>query len=99
VTYVIDDTMENRKLRGARATVREYENGDVALFYNRCRMSYRAHPKNNARISQGAIVENKRLDAAMKWIAEKQLERDQERLAGRKVPLREKDRIRQAALS
>ena len=97
--YVIEDTVENRKLRGARAAVREYENGDIALFYNERRLSYRAHSKDNARIAQGTIVNNKKLGAALRWIAEKQHERDQERLANPSIRLREKARIRQAALS
>lgn len=97
--YVIDDTVDNRKLRGARARVCEYENGDVALLYNGRRLTYRSHPKDNARIAQGAIVENKRLDAALRCIAGHQAKRDQQRLANPYISLRNKARIRQATLS
>jgi len=92
--YVIDDTEDNRKLRGGRATVCEYENGDVALFYNGRQLAYRIHPKDNARITQGSIVENKRLGAALRFIAEQQTQRDQQRLANPKITLRDKARIR-----
>jgi hypothetical protein len=98
-TYVIEDSEENRKLRGARVTVREYENGDVRLFYNGRRLSYRVHPKDNARVSQGSIVENKRLDAALRFIAEKQTHRDRDRLVNPKITLRDKARIPQGASS
>jgi hypothetical protein len=97
--YVIDDTVENRKLRGAKARVCEYENGDVALFYNGRRLPYRSHPKDNARIAQGSIVENKRIDAALRFIAGKQAQRDRQRLANPYISVRNKARIRQAALS
>ena len=85
--------MENRKLRGARATVSEHENGEVVLFYNGRRLAYRVHPKDNARIAQGSIVENKRLDAVLKVIAQ---QRDRQRLDNPKITLREKARIRRA---
>lgn len=96
--YVIEDSVENRKLRGARATVREYETGDVGLFYDERRLNYRVHPKDNARVTQGSIVENKRLEATLRWVTKQQRERDQERLANPKITLRDKERIRRAAL-
>ena len=95
--YVIEDTVENRRLRGARATVCEYESGEVVLLYEGRRLAYRVHPKDNARIAQGTIVENKRLDAVLKAIAEQQQQRDRRRLANPKISLREKDRILRAA--
>lgn len=97
--YVIEDTVENRRLRGARATVCEYESGEVVVLYDGRRLSYRVHPKDNARIAQGTIVENKRLDAVLKAIAEQQQQRDRRRLANPKISLREKDRILRATAS
>jgi transposase len=96
MVYVIQDTVENRKLRGARATVSEHENGDVVLACNGRRLAYRVHPKDNARITQGSVVENKRLDAVLHVIARQQLERDRQRLANPKITLRDKARIRRA---
>jgi hypothetical protein len=77
----------------------EYENGDVALFYNGRQLAYRIHPKDNARITQGSIVENKRLGAALRFIAEQQTQRDQQRLANPKITLRDKARIRRTSPS
>ncbi len=58
---------------------------------------YRAHPKDEARVPQGTIVENKRLGEALGWIAERQRRRDIERLANPQITLRAKKRIRAAA--
>jgi len=44
-------------------------------------------------VNQGAVVENKRLGAALSVIQASQLERDKVRLASKKLTLREKDRI------
>jgi hypothetical protein len=95
--YVIEDDEENRRLRGHRVTVHEDEHGTITIRHEGRELSHRAHPKENARITQGAIVENKRLGAALQWIAEQQRHRDVERLADRKVTLRGKKRIREAA--
>src|SRR6267154_1084702 len=48
---------------------------------------------------QGAVVENKRLGAALSVIQASQLERDKVRLASRKLTLREKDRIEAARIT
>lgn len=97
VLYVLEDTVENRKLRGHHLTVHENQHGELTLRHGGRVIRHRAHAKDEARISQGAIVENKRLGAALTWIAERQRERDVQQLADPKVSLRNKARIRAAA--
>jgi hypothetical protein len=97
ILYVIEDTEENRRLRGYPVTVHEHEDGKIVIRHAGRELPYHAHPKETARITQGAIVENKRLDAALQWIAKQQRQRDLKRLANRKVTLRTKKRIREVA--
>lgn len=97
ILYVLEDTVENRKLRGHHVTVREHENGSLGIGHAGRTILFRAHAKDEARISQGAIVENKRLGAALGWIAERQRQRDLERLANPKVSIRQKKRLRATA--
>jgi hypothetical protein len=61
------------------------------------KLPHHAHPKETAGGTQGAIVENKRLDAALQWIAKQQRQRDLKRLANRKVTLGTEKRIREVA--
>ena len=97
VLYILEDTVENRKLRGHYVAVHEHENGTLTISHAGRMILFRAHAKDVARISQGAIVENKRLGAALGWIAERQRERDLERLANPKISLRQKKQIRATA--
>lgn len=97
VLYVLEDTVENRKLRGHHVTVHENEGGELTIRHDRRVLWHRAHAKDEARISQGEIVENKRLGAALSWIAERQRERDGKHLANPKISLRSKARIRAVA--
>ena len=53
----------------------------------------------NRCVNQGAVVENKRLGAALSVIQASQLERDEVRLASKKLTLREKDRIAAARIT
>jgi hypothetical protein len=95
--YVIEDSEENRKLRGRRATVHEHDDGTVTIHHEGKRLRYHVHLKDEARVTQASIVEHERLEAALRWIAEKQKQRDVERLANRKTTLRMKRRIRESA--
>ena len=45
-------------------------------------------------VTSAAVVENKRLGAALAWVKERQEERDAERMKSKKITLRQKDRIR-----
>jgi len=97
VLYILEDTVENRKLRGHHVTVCEHENGSLGIGYAGRLIHFRAHAKDEARISQGSIVENKRLGAALGWIAERQRQRDLERMANPKTSIRQKKRLRATA--
>lgn len=97
VLYVLEDTVENRKLRGHHLAVHENKDGELTIRHGSRVIRHHAHAKDEARISQGAIVENKRLDGALAWIAERQRKRDLQHLADPKVSLRNKARIRAAA--
>jgi hypothetical protein len=48
----------------------------------------------NPQVTQGAIVENMRLDAVLALIQAGQVQRDRERLASKKLTLRQKERIK-----
>jgi hypothetical protein len=97
VIYVLEDTVENRRLRGHQVTIYEHEDGALRIGHAGRAVRFRAHAKDEARISQGAIVENKRLGAALGWIAERQRQRDLEHLANPQISLRQKKRIRATA--
>ena len=97
VHYLLEDTVENRRLRGHMVTFHEEADGRLLIRHGGRVLSYRAHAKDEARITQGAIVENKHLGAALGRIAERQRARDAESLANPKSTLRTKARIRAAA--
>jgi len=97
VLFVIEDTDQNRRLRRHRLSVHEHADGTITIHHAGRVLGHHAHPKDQARITQGAIVGNKRLADTLEWIAAQQRQRDLERLANPKVPLREKKRIRMAA--
>jgi hypothetical protein len=96
ILYVLEDTVENRRLRGHDVTVHEHEDGRITLRHAGRLLVHRAHPKDTARIPQGAIVEHKRLAAALTRIATQQRERDLARLANPNLTLRAKKRLRTA---
>jgi hypothetical protein len=95
--YVVEDTQENRRLRGHRVTVHEDAAGRITLRHAGRELVHRAQPKDQARITPGAIVENRRLGAALTWIAEQQHARDAARLANPQITLRAKKRMRAEA--
>jgi hypothetical protein len=95
--YVIEDTEENRRLRRHRVSVHEHADGTITIHHAHRVLDHHAHPKDEARITQGAIVGNKRLADTLEWIAEQQRQRDRDRLVNPKITLREKKRIRMAA--
>lgn len=52
----------------------------------------------NPQVTQGAVVESKRLDAVLAFIQAGQAQRDLERLASKKLTWRQKERIRAAKI-
>jgi hypothetical protein len=66
---------------GKRLTVVDYPDGRLAIRYRGVELAYRTFDKIQ-QVDQGAIVENKRLGAALAFIREEQLRRGPERRSG-----------------
>src|SRR5947207_6217682 len=97
--YVLEDSVENRRLRRTTALVSEAADGTVTIRGNGRVLAYRLHPRDHARLVPGVVVEHKHLDGVFAWIAAQQHDRDAARLANPKVTLRAKKRLRAAASS
>src|SRR5437762_7163743 len=97
--YVLEDSVENRRLRRTTALVSEAADGTVTIRGNGRVLAYRQHPRDHARLVPGVVVEHKHLDGVFAWIAAQQHDRDAARLANPKVTLRAKKRLRAAASS
>jgi hypothetical protein len=95
--YLLEDSVENRRLRGATALLSEAEDGTLTIRANGRVLLSRRFPKDQARVAPGRVVDHKRLDGVFAWIAAQQRERDAARLANPKITLRDKKRIRAAA--
>jgi hypothetical protein len=95
--YVLADSVENRRLRGATALLSEAEDGTLTIRANGRVLASQLYPKDHARVAPGEVVDHKRLDGVFAWIVTQQRERDAARLANPKITLRDKKRIRAAA--
>ena len=95
--YVLEDSVENRRLRGATALLSEAEDGTLTIRANGRVLASTLYPKDHARLAPGEIVDHKRLDGVFAWIAAQQRARDAARLANPKITLRDKRRIRAAS--
>jgi len=93
--YLVSSTPDTLPLGGKVVRVHEWEDGCVELHCEGRVLPYSIFDKNPI-VSQGAIVENKRLGAVLAAIQVQQVQRDHARLASRKLSLREKERLRQA---
>ena len=83
--YVLEDSVANRRLRGATALVSEAEDGTVTIRANGRVLASRLYPKDHAQLAPGAVVDHQRLDGVFAWIAAQQRERDAARLANPKI--------------
>lgn len=92
--YVLEDSIDNRRLRGTSALIREDAESRVTIQANGRVLAARRFAKDHAEIAPGAIVEHKHLDGAFAWIAAQQQARDAQRLASTKLTLREKQLLR-----
>jgi homeodomain-containing protein len=97
--YVLEDTVANRRLRGATALIREAADGTVTIHGNDHALPYRLHPRDQAQLVPGVVVEHKHLDGVFAWIAAQQRDRDAARLANPKITRRAKQRIQAATPS
>lgn len=95
--YILEDSIENRRLRGATALLREAEDGTLTISANGRILASHRHGKDHAQLDPGLVVDHKHLDGVFAMIAAQQRERDAARLANPKITLRDKQRIRAAA--
>jgi transposase len=93
--YLVTPTPDTLPLGKKTVQVYEWEDGRVELRFGGRLLPYTLFDKNPI-VGQGDVVENKRLGAALSAIKESQRKRDTDRLASRKLTLREKDRLRAA---
>jgi hypothetical protein len=95
VTYLVEPGPDTSPLGGKRVRVYEWEDGRVEIHAEGRALPYSIFDQN-PNVTQGAIVENKRLGAALAVIQAAQSERDRIRLDSKKLTIRQKDRIRAA---
>jgi hypothetical protein len=80
VLYLLNDTVENRKLIGGTIEVWEYPDGRIELRAGGQALPYREYDKL-AEVDAGAIVEQKRLSHALQIAQSMQAQRDSRRIA------------------
>jgi transposase len=92
-TYLMEPGPATTPLGGKRVRIHEWADGRVEIRAGEKSLPYSLF-EDTPRISQAAIVENKRLGAVLADIQKAQIERDRQRLDSKKLTVREKDRIR-----
>lgn len=95
VMYIVAPSAEARAAADHQVLVRETHDGTVVIEHKGVALSARAFPKDG-RVDQAAIVENKVLSAALADVQQRQRERDDAKLARKKLTLREEDLLRQS---
>jgi hypothetical protein len=78
VMFILEPSDQAKAAIGKRVTVIDHPDGRLAIRYNGLELAYRTFDKLR-QVSQAAIVENKRLGAALAFIREEQLRREPER--------------------
>jgi hypothetical protein len=71
VLYLVDPSKENQSLAGRRVTVIDFPDGRIKIRYEGRELAYREFDKLTHG-HQGEVVSNKRLGAALAYIANKQ---------------------------
>jgi transposase len=92
--YVLEPSDFARTAMGQPVTVMERDDGSVRIRHDGVDLPAKVFPKFDSHIDHGAIVANKALSGALKFIQEQQKEKDKIRLASKKLTLDEKKRIR-----
>jgi transposase len=95
VLYVVGLTPASDCARGKQVDIREDADGTVHIEYRGVELPARAFAKD-ARVNPGAIVENKLLSHTLRIIETAQQERDENRLASKRMTLRDKDKLRKS---
>jgi hypothetical protein len=78
VMFILEPSDRAKAAIGKRVTVIDHPDGRLAIRYNGVELAYRIFDKIQ-QVDQGAIIENKRLGAALAFIREEQLRREPER--------------------
>jgi transposase len=95
VLYVVEPTPASDCARGKQVDIREDADGTVHIEYRGIELPARPFAKD-ARVNPGAVVENKLLSHTLRIIETAQQERDENRLASKRMTLRDKDKLRKA---
>lgn len=97
VTYLVEPNPVTLDLgrRGVRVNVHEAADGTVELLFDGASLPYSVLDQQPY-VDSGQVVENKRLGAVLSLIQAGQAKRDEQRLASRKLTIRQKDRLREA---
>ena len=85
IVFLLEPNEVTRPLARQRVTVFDYPDGRLAIRHAGVELPYRTYDKLR-RVTQAAIVENKRLSVALAYVARIQQERDEQRSA--KAPRR-----------
>jgi hypothetical protein len=93
--YLVTASPDTLPLGGKSVRVHEWEDGRIEIHCNGQALPFTVFDKN-PQITQGAVVENKRLGAVLSLIQAGQVERDRQRLASKALTLRQKERIKAA---
>jgi hypothetical protein len=94
--YLLEDTAEARALAGKHVTVFELRDGTVQVRVGARSFPMKDFSKDEARISQGAIVSNKLLAGALRHIKQRQEKKDEEKLRQLRTK-RDKELLRKRA--
>jgi hypothetical protein len=78
ILFILEPTDQAKAAIGRRVTVVDYPDGRLAIRYKGIELAYRTFDKIQ-QVNQEAIVENKRLGAAVAFIREEQLRRGPQR--------------------
>ena len=89
VIFILEPSDQAKAAIGKRVTVIDHPDGRLSIRYKGVELAYRTFDKLR-QVSQGAIIENKRLGAVLAFIREQQLARAEPR--SRKAPRRRDQR-------
>lgn len=89
VMYILDETDAARRAMGQHVTIHETDDGEVSIRHEGYELPARALHKDG-HVHQGAVVENKHLEAALQYAKRLQQERDAQKLRAPSTTNRDK---------